>query len=88
MPPVGMGGTVHQALAKLAMRAAGDQAKTACGNIQLCTGLEDVIEGATHTVRQRQVERARYRYSKEEARRRQGDPTRMRTRTRRQKRNG
>ena len=38
--PVGIGETLHRALAKLVMRAAGDQAKTACGNLQLCTGLE------------------------------------------------
>ena len=29
-------GKLHQALAKLVMRAAGEQAKTACGNLQLC----------------------------------------------------
>ena len=38
--PVGIGETLHRALAKLVMRAAGDQAKTACGNLQLCAGLE------------------------------------------------
>ena len=31
--PVGIGETLCQALAKLVMKAAGDQAKTACGNI-------------------------------------------------------
>ena len=31
--PVGIGETLHRALAKLVIRAAGDQAKTACGNI-------------------------------------------------------
>ena len=34
----------------LVMRADGDQAKTACGNIQLCAGLKAGIEGAKHTV--------------------------------------
>ena len=43
--PVGIGETLRQALAKLVMRAAGEQAKTACGNLQLCAGLEAGIEG-------------------------------------------
>ena len=38
--PVGIGETLRRSLAKLVMRAAGDQAKTACGNLQLCTCLE------------------------------------------------
>ena len=41
------------------MKAAGDQAKTACGNLQLCAGLEASIEGATHAVGQRRLERVR-----------------------------
>ena len=48
--PVGIGETLRRSLAKLIMREARDQAKTACGNIHLCVGLEAVIEGATHTV--------------------------------------
>ena len=48
------------------MRAAGDQAKTACGNIQLCAGLEARIERATHAVEQRRLERVRRKRSKEE----------------------
>ena len=48
--PVGIGETLHRALAKLVMRAAGEQAETACGNLQLCAGLEAGIERATHTV--------------------------------------
>ena len=59
--PVGIGETLCRALAKLVMRAAGDQAKMACGNIQLCAGLEAGIEGATHTVGQRRLERVRAR---------------------------
>ena len=43
--PVGIGETLRRALAKLVMRAAGDQAKTACGNLQLCAGLEAGVEG-------------------------------------------
>ena len=55
--PVGIGETLRRALAKLVMRAAGEQAKTACGNLQMCTGLEAGIEGETHAVGQRRVER-------------------------------
>ena len=61
-----IGETLRQALAKLVMRVAGEQAKTACGNLQLCTGLEASIEGATHAVGQRRVERLRARGVKEE----------------------
>ena len=49
------------------MRASGDQAKTACDNMQLCTGLEAGIEGSTHAVGQMRMERAKQRRSKEEA---------------------
>ena len=55
--PVGIGETLCRARTKLVTRAAGDQAKTAWGNLQLCAGLEDGIEGATHTVGQRRLER-------------------------------
>ena len=48
--PVGIGEKLCRALAKLIIRASGYQAKTACGNLQLCAGLEAVIEGATHAV--------------------------------------
>ena len=37
---MGIGETLRRALYKLVMRAAGDQAKTVCGNLQLCAGLE------------------------------------------------
>ena len=57
--PVGIGETLRRALAKLVMRAAGDQAKTACGNLQLCAVLEAGIEGATHDLGQRILERVR-----------------------------
>ena len=59
MRPVGIGEMLRRDLAKLVMRAAGEQVKTACGNIQLCAGLAAGIEGATHTVGQRRLERAR-----------------------------
>ena len=44
------------------MRAVGDQAKTACGNCQLCAGLEAGIEGATRAVRMWRMERVRARW--------------------------
>ena len=37
---MGIGETLRRALAKLVMRAAREQAKTACGNLQLCAGLK------------------------------------------------
>ena len=50
MRPVGIGEMLCRALAKIAMRAAGDQAKTTCENLQIWTGLEARIEGETHAV--------------------------------------
>ena len=50
---MGIGETLCRALAKLVMREARDQVKTACGNLQLCSGVKAGIEGATHTVGQR-----------------------------------
>ena len=64
--PVGIGETLRQALAKLVMRAAGKQAKTACGNLQMCAGLEAGIERATHAIGQSRVERLQARIFKEE----------------------
>ena len=55
--PVGIGETLRQALDKLVMRAAGDQAKTVCGKLQLCAGLEASIEGDKHAIGQRIIER-------------------------------
>ena len=43
----------RHAIAKLVMRTGRDQAKTACGSLQLCAGLEAGIEGETHVVAQR-----------------------------------
>ena len=63
---MGIGETLRRALAKLVMKAAGDQAKTACGNLQMCAGLEAGIEGATHAVGQRRLERVRNRRRDEE----------------------
>ena len=67
MRPVGIGETLRRSLAKLVMRASRDQTKTACGNLQLYSGLEAGIEGATHTVGQRRLDRLRERSRKEEA---------------------
>ena len=58
---MGIGETLRRALDKLVMRAADDQTKTACGNLQLCAGLEAGIEGATHAVGQQRLERLRSR---------------------------
>ena len=66
MRPVGIGVTLCRTLAKLAMRSSGDQAKTVCGNLQLCAGLKAGIEGATHAVVQRRMERVRVRQRDEE----------------------
>ena len=57
--PLSIGETLLRALAKLVMRSAGDQAKTACGNLQLCAGLKAGIEGATHNVGQQRLARVR-----------------------------
>ena len=64
--PVGIGEMLRRALAKIVMRATGDQAKTVCGNLQLCAGLEAGIEGATHAVGQRILARVRERQGDEE----------------------
>ena len=57
MRPVGIGETLRYAITKFLIRAAGDQAKTACGSLQLCAIIESGIEGVTHTVAQRRRER-------------------------------
>ena len=64
--PVGIGETLRRALAKIVMRASGDQAKTAYGNLQLCEGLEAGIEGSTHAIGQRRLARVRERRVEEE----------------------
>ena len=63
---MGIGETLLRDLAKLVMRAAGDQAKTACGNLQMYTGLEASIEGATHAVGQRRLDWVKRRRREEE----------------------
>ena len=64
---MGIGETLCRALAKLVMGAAGEQAKTVCGNLQLCAGLESGIEGATHALGQQILVNLRARRRKEEA---------------------
>ena len=59
--PVRRGEMLCRALTKLVVRASGYLMNTACGNIHLCSGLEDVIEGATHNVVQRRLKRVRRR---------------------------
>ena len=56
---MGIGETFRRSLAKLIMREAGDQVKTACGNLQMCAGLKAGIEGATHAVGQQIRESSR-----------------------------
>ena len=59
MRPVGIGETLRRVLAKLVIRAAENQEKTVCVNLQLCAGLDAGIEGATHAVVQQRLERVR-----------------------------
>ena len=47
--PVGIGETLRWGLSKLVLRAAGNQAKMACRNLQMCAGLEAGIEGETNS---------------------------------------
>ena len=58
---MGIGETLRRYLAKLVMRAAGDQMKTECENLQLCADLKAGIEGSTHVVGKRRIERVRAR---------------------------
>ena len=51
-----IGETLRRALAKLVMRAAGEQAKMAGGNLQLCASLEAGIERATHAMGQQRID--------------------------------
>ena len=63
---MGRGETLRRALAKLVLIVPGKQAKTACGNLQLCVGFEAGIDRATHAMGKRRVERVRARRVKEE----------------------
>ena len=70
---MGIGETLRQALAKLVIRAAGKQAKTACGNLQLCAGPEAGIEGKTRAVGKQKLDRTRQRRSVYESRSVEGE---------------
>ena len=48
---VGNGKTPHYTLSKLVLRAVGDENKITCSNLQLCAGLEYVIEEDTLVIR-------------------------------------
>ena len=53
--PICIRETLCRDLAKLVMRVPRDQEKKACGNLQLCPGLEAGIEGSTHAVGPRRL---------------------------------
>ena len=57
--PMKIGETLRLDLAKLVMREAGYQMKTAFGNFRFCAGLKAGIEGATHAIGHQRLERAR-----------------------------
>ena len=48
-----MGSSTKSLIAKCILKVIGDGAKAACGNVNLCAGLEAGIEGALHAVRAR-----------------------------------
>ena len=45
--------TLQRDFSKLVLRAAGNQTKVACRNLQICDGIEAKIEGTIHVVRSR-----------------------------------
>ena len=45
--------TIWRALAGLVLRAESDKVKFTCSNPQLCSAMEAVIYGVTHTVRRK-----------------------------------
>ena len=49
--PVGIGEVCRRLWAKCLLKAIGSQATAACGNFNLCAGLQAGIEGAVHAVR-------------------------------------
>ncbi|KAL3795565.1 hypothetical protein ACHAWO_009861 [Cyclotella atomus] len=50
--PVHVGEIYQRLWAKQTIASAGESAKTACGNVQLCAGLEAGVEGNLHAVRE------------------------------------
>ena len=51
--PLRVGSSTKRLIAKCTLKVVGDDAKAACGNANLCAGLEAGIEGALHAVRAR-----------------------------------
>ena len=51
--PLGVGSSTKRLIAKCTLKVIGDDTKAACGNVNLCAGLEAGIEGALHAVRAR-----------------------------------
>ena len=51
--PIGVASVASRTVAKCLLKVVGDDAKAACGNVNLCAGLEAGIEGALHAVRAR-----------------------------------
>ena len=51
--PLGVGSSTKRLIAKCTLKVVGDDAKAACGNVNLCAGLESGIEGTLHAVRAR-----------------------------------
>ena len=64
---VGIRETLCKDLAKLALWAAGHQAKVACGNLQICVVLWAGIVGATHTTSRRWEQRSTAQGGREKA---------------------
>ena len=56
--PIGIGEIWRRVPAKCVLKVAGAEAKDACGNAQLCTGLEVGIEGAVHAAQTLFAEKA------------------------------
>ena len=50
---IGVASAASRLLAKCKLKVVGDDAKAACGNVNLCAGLEAGIKGALHAVRAR-----------------------------------
>ena len=54
---MGIGDTLWRSLAKLVLRAAGDQKKVTYRDLQLCAEIEIGTEGATHVIQRKREER-------------------------------
>ena len=58
---VGIGETLRRALTKLVLGLVEDQVKVSCSNLHIFAGLEAVIKGVKHAVRQSRNRRKEYR---------------------------